>query len=113
MAASESDSGAASDGDEPASAMQAAPGTSGGHCNAPEEQVSARSHAPPATRQTTPPARIGARGVQSPFCVPPAARLQAWQSSIPSPQAVEQQTPSTQKPLSQSVGSAHASPASR
>jgi hypothetical protein len=61
-------------------------------------------------RQVTIAATFATSGVHMPSCVPPAARAQAWQSfRVPPPQAVAQQTPSTQKPLSHSALDAQAS----
>jgi hypothetical protein len=51
------------------------------------------------------------RGAQVPFAAAPAAMLQAWQSfATPPPHAVLQQTPSAQKPLTQSEFIAHVPP---
>ena len=58
-------------------------------------QVSAASQEPAEARQTV----LGDRLLQVPFWAAPAAVLQAWQSEVsPPPQAVLQQTPSTQLP---------------
>src|SRR4029079_4409497 len=62
-------------------------------------QVSATSHSPALARQFLP----AAIGVQTPLMVPPAAVEHAWQSEVPPLHALEQQTPSTQKPEAQSL----------
>jgi hypothetical protein len=70
-------------------------------------QVSATSHAPTDARHKAP----GERGPQSPSCVAPAATLHAWQSVVfVPPHALLQQTPSTQKSVSQSAFTEHAWP---
>ncbi len=51
------------------------------------------------------------RGPQTPFTAAPFAALHTWQSpSLPPPQTLSQQTPSTQLPLAHSPESAQDSP---
>src|SRR5690606_32431492 len=60
-----------------------------------------------AARHTVP----DVRGAQVPSTAAPAATVQAWQSVVlPPPHAVLQHTPSTQKPLWQSLAPVHAAP---
>ena len=69
-------------------------------------QVSARSQLPLAARHVLP----FFTGPQVPFLAAPAATLHAWQSTLPPPQAVLQHTPSTQKPVEQSLFLVHLPP---
>ena len=52
-------------------------------------------------------------GPQVPSTAAPAATLHAWQSLVPPPHALAQQTPSVQKPLTHSAAAVQAAPLGR
>jgi len=72
---------------------------------------SQRSGLVQASSSELPHAEAAARGPQVPLVDAPADALQAWQSEVlPLPQAVLQQTPSTQKPLVHSLACVQLAP---
>jgi hypothetical protein len=72
---------------------------SGGHAALLPVHVSSTSHTPADARHTRP----ATTNPHVPFTAAPAATLHAWQSVVtPPPQALSQQTPSTQYPLTHS-----------
>jgi hypothetical protein len=97
----------------PSSPRQGVPcgdGSSVGQSVLMPSQASVASHRPVAVRQTMPLFAVP----QVPSAVAPAATLHASQSpALPPPQAVSQQTPSTQNPLRHSMLAPQAVPLER